>query len=183
QPDSTTTIRETIRVVAGGQQIRHGIDRELPGRYEDARGHVYAVDVRILDVRRDGKPEPYTTIATPSGTRVAIGAPNALLPSGEYTYTLAYQVVGDLGFFPDRDALYWPVTGSDWTIPIGCATATVQLPPDVPRVGIHTSGWIGSEAQPTRQYEGSIDRAGIVSYVADGPLGVGQGLTLSVDWP
>lgn len=183
QPDSTTIIRETIRLVARGQQIRRGIERDLPGRYEDARGHVYTPAIRVLDVRRDGNPEPYTALPTREGTHIAIGAPNAVLPPGEYTYTLAYQVAGNLAFFPDRDSLYWPVTGSEWTVPLDCVTATVQLPPNVPPIGIHTSGWVGPEIQPSQQYRGTIDRAGTVTYVVDGPLGVGRGLTLSVDWP
>jgi hypothetical protein len=183
QPNSTTTVRETIRVVAKGQQILNNLYRDLPSQYEDAQGHVYSVDVRVLDVRRDGKPEQYSTTSIKDGTRVYLGAPNAPLATGDYTYTLTYQVVGDLAFHPDRDALYWPVTGSNWTIPIDCVTATVQLPSEVPRIGIHANGWVGPEDTPSRQVVGTIDRGGVTTFVADGPLGLHQGLTISVDWP
>lgn len=182
-PDATVTVRETIRVLARGQQLVSEIYRDFPSHFQDSRGHVYAPAIQVLDVRRDGMPVSYQTRRLPEGLRVYLGTPDAPLSPGEYTYTLAYRVAGSLGFFADGDQLYWPVTPSRWTVPIDCATATIQVPPGVPTVGIHATGWVGQEDSPDRLIDASVDRSGVITYVAPGPLEGEHGLTASVSWP
>ncbi|HVC34184.1 MAG TPA: DUF2207 domain-containing protein, partial [Chloroflexota bacterium] len=160
QADSTVTVRETLQLTVSGRPLAGGIYRDLPSHYQSAAGHVFDVGISLLDARRDGTAIAHSSVVTADGTRWFLGAPNATLPPGEYTYTLGYQVVGALGFFADRDELYWPDTGSTWIIPIDCATTTVQLPFNVPPGGIQAAGWIGPEAAPTQPEAASVDRSG-----------------------
>ena len=183
EPDSSVVVRETIQLNVVSREISRGISRDLPNRYQDPRGHVHVVDVKVVEVRRDGQSEAYSTTSTPNGIRLTIGSPATVLQPGKYTYTLSYRVAGALGFFPDRDQLYWPATGTRWSVPIDCATVAVRLPFDVPRSGIQADGWLGSEADPARHLTNTIDQAGVITYVVDGPLGQEYGVLVSVAFP
>lgn len=57
--DASMSVTETITVRATGAQIRRGIFRDFPTRYADALRNNYVVDFQVLDVLRDGRPEPY----------------------------------------------------------------------------------------------------------------------------
>jgi hypothetical protein len=53
-PNSSMTVTETIRVVAEGDIIRHGIYRDFPTRYRDEKGNNVVVDFKVVSVARDG---------------------------------------------------------------------------------------------------------------------------------
>ena len=57
--DGGVTVRETIRVSAAGQKIKRGIYREFPTRYRDRFNNRVTVGFTVLEVLRDGRPEPY----------------------------------------------------------------------------------------------------------------------------
>ncbi len=46
------------------------------------------------------------------------------------TVNIEYSVANGTRFFEDHDEFYWNVTGNDWPVPIGQASATVYFPPD-----------------------------------------------------
>ena len=181
--DASLSVRETIRVLARGQQLTTNIFRDFPSHFQDDHGHVYAPVITVLEVNRDGSPVSFVTRHLPEGTRVYLGTPDAPLAPGEYTYTLSYRVVGALGFFADGDQVYWPTTPPLWTVPISCATATVAVPPGAPVIGIRASGWIGPRDAPFTVIQPTIDRSGVVTYVARGPLAYEHELTVAVSWP
>ncbi|MGH2458716.1 MAG: DUF2207 domain-containing protein, partial [Chloroflexota bacterium] len=182
-PDASLSVRETIRVLVRDQQLTTAIFRDFPAHFQDGRGHVYAPVVSAVAVQRDGAAIAFVTRRLPEGTRVYLGFPDAPLAPGDYTYTLTYRVVGALGFFADGDQVYWPTTPPGWTIPIACTTATVSVPPGVPVAGIQASGWIGPEGSPFAEIQPAVDRSGVVTYVAAGPLAYEHELTISVAWP
>ena len=128
QPDGALDVTETIRVRAERGQIRRGIYRDFPTRYTRDDGLYQRAGFKVLDILRDGKPEPYHTEAQAFGVRVYIGDKDVFIPSGVYTYTIHYRTTRQLRFFPDFDELYWNVTGNFWTFPILSAEARVQLP-------------------------------------------------------
>ena len=68
--NGTMTVRETIRVNAEGNRIRRGIYREFPTRYRDRFGNDFKVDFDVLEVRRDGKPEPWHTDKRGNSVRI-----------------------------------------------------------------------------------------------------------------
>ncbi|MBA3487357.1 MAG: hypothetical protein H0T88_09255 [Lysobacter sp.] len=49
---------EQIRVRAEGASIRRGIYRDFPTRYHDHRGNRVVVGFDVVEVRRNGEPEP-----------------------------------------------------------------------------------------------------------------------------
>ena len=182
-PDATLEVRETIKVRALGEQIKRGIYRDFPTRYRDRLGNRYTVDLTILEVQRDGKPEPYHTENMSNGERIYIGERRVVLKPGEYTYLLAYRVTRELGFFPDHDELYWNVTGNGWGFPIDGASATVILPSGIHREAILLDGYTGPQGSLGRAFESSVDAQERANFSTTKPLQPEEGLTIVVSWP
>lgn len=59
--EGDVVVTETIRVLAAGRKIQHGIYRDFPTRYRNNRGNQVVVRFDVLEVRRDDRPEAYHT--------------------------------------------------------------------------------------------------------------------------
>jgi uncharacterized membrane protein YgcG len=179
--DASLTVTETIRVQAAGREIKRGLVRDFPTSYRDHLGNRVQVGFNVLEVLRDGRPEPYHTKAAVNGVQLFIGKKDVFLTPGQYTYTIRYQTDGQLGFFKDYDELYWNVTGHGWTFPILRAEAVVELPPGAKllQYAAYTGGY-GSREQAFRL---SYDAARRPVFTTTRPLGVKEGLTIAVAWP
>jgi uncharacterized membrane protein YgcG len=178
QSDSSMTVTETITYET--EVRRHGIVRNFPTTYHDAHGNTIRVGFKVLEVQRDGKPEPYHLKSATNGERVFIGKPNRYLAPGVYTYTIKYRTDRQLGFFKDHDELYWNVTGNAWEFPILAAEARVELPPggQVLKYAAYT-GRQGEKGRDFQAQAGEND----VRFKTTGALYPGQGLTVVVAWP
>jgi len=134
--DASLTVRETITFMVEGVEINHGIKRDFPTTYTDARGQRVRVGFDVLEVKRDGRPEPYEVLGLGNGKEIKIGSGDIWLERGEHTYEISYRTTRQLGFFDDFDELYWNVTGNGWTFAIDKAKVTIRLPPGA-RIGQH----------------------------------------------
>jgi uncharacterized membrane protein YgcG len=180
--NATMTVTETIRVRAEGVNIRRGIYRDFPTRYEDAFGNDYVVEFQVVSVTRDGASEPWFTEDHSNGMRVYIGDANRMLPSGEHTYALTYRTDRQIGYFEEHDELYWNVTGTDWLFPIDAASAKVSLPAAVPADRLAVEGYTGPFGASGRDYRGEVEVGG--AYIAaTRRLSPREGLTVVVSWP
>jgi uncharacterized membrane protein YgcG len=182
-PDATVTVRETIRVRSAGNSIRHGIFRDFPTQYRDHLGNRFVVGFLVLEVQRDGRPEPFTLETIANGIRVRIGAANFELPPGEYSYSLAYRTNRQLGFFADHDELYWNVTGNAWVFPIERAEATVRLPAAIPRDALHLEAFTGPVGARGADFMASVAGDGTVEFESTRGLESREGLTAVITWP
>ncbi len=178
--DASLTVRETIRVMAEGNEIRRGILRDFPTTFRDRRGVRVVVGFDVMGVTRDGKPEPYALESISNGTRIRIGSADVLLDEGEHSYQITYRTTRQLGFFEDYDELYWNVTGNGWTFAIDAAKVIIRLPPGA-RVGQHAeyTGDQGSQDNFSRVLMASGNQ-----YIAETTrrLGPNQGFTVAVAW-
>lgn len=181
--DASLTVKETIRVKAEGEKIKHGIYRDFPVSYRDVLGNIYVVGFNLKEVFRNGRSEPYNMEGRSNGKRVYIGDKNTLLAPGEYTYTLVYGTDHQLGYFSGYDELYWNVTGNDWDFPIDEATASVELPGDASRHIVSFAGYTGRQGSKEQDFRETADESGIVRFSAARPLDIGEGLTIAVSWP
>ncbi len=181
--DASMLVRETIAVIANGDQIKHGIYRDFPTAYRGKSGKLYRVGFTMLGAQRDGQLEPFHMTKQANGVRIYLGDPNFLLPSGEYTYTLTYQTTRQLGFFTDHDELYWNVTGNGWIFPIDKASATVILPGNIPGDKISVSGFTGAQGSTARELTASVDADGHAQFVTTQPLNANEGLTIVTTFP
>ena len=66
--DGSMDVTETIDVVAEGNRIKRGIFRDFPTTYPGMLGTVVRVPFKVLEVTRDGQPEPYHTESRSNGS-------------------------------------------------------------------------------------------------------------------
>jgi hypothetical protein len=180
--DGGVTVDETILVYSAGGLIRHGIDRELVTRYRDRSGNPHAIELQLLRITRDGQPEPHRLEATADGLRIRLGEPGVVLATGTHVYVLSYRTRRQLGFYQDRDELYWNVTGDRWPLRIEQASAVVRLPEPAARAIRSVVGFAGPPGSTDRSV--LADRRGTAAvFTTRRPLAPGEGLAVAVTWP
>lgn len=181
QADGTLLVRETITVHATGYKIKRGIFRDFPTIYPGPLGLKQKTGFELLEVLRDGEPEPHFTEALDNGVRLYIGDENTYLPDGDYTYTIVYESDWQIRFDRDFDELYWNVTGDGWDFTIDRAEARVTLPAgaEILEVNAYTGGY----GQTGTNYKSAITADNVVQFTTTRPLSPYQGLTISVTWP
>ena len=180
--DGRVTVTETITVLAEGVDIRRGIYRDWPTRYRDRFGN----DVRVVyaprSLARNGRPEPFRTERRGNGVRAWFGSPERLLEPGVHTYAWRYEANRVLGFFDERDELYWNVTGLGWAFPIERASATVRFAFELPEGALDVDGATGPAGARGRAFTAST-QGGRAHFETTAPLSPGEGLTIAVSWP
>ncbi|MGD9387675.1 MAG: DUF2207 domain-containing protein [Gammaproteobacteria bacterium] len=180
--DATMTVSETITVQAEGERVRRGIFRDFPTDYRDRFGNRYRVGFEVLEVRRNGRPEPWHTERRSNGIRVYAGSADRVVEPGRHEYLVRYRTNRQLGFFEDHDELYWNVTGTGWDFPIEAARAVVHLPDTVPAGEIGATAFTGPQGSRERAYQAEV-QGQVVRIAASRPLGPREGLTVVVGWP
>ncbi len=178
--DGSLRVREDIRVVASGFDIKRGIYRDFPTRY---LGGKYEVGFRVIRVLRNGRPENYFTRSISGGVRLFIGRKDVRLRPGVHTYTIEYETDKQLGIFKDHDELYWNVTGNDWIFRMYEVRAVVELPKGVPKDKIRLKAFTGRYGSKGQDYRAWVDRSGRAHFKTTRPLDPKEGLTIVVGWP
>ena len=182
--DASLSVTETIDVVATGSQIKHGIYRDFPTKYRGGFGKVVSVGFKVIKVLRDGQAEPYSIAKRQNGKRIYIGDPNAYVDPGAHEYTIVYQTTRQLGFFEDRDDLYWNVTGNEWAFHIDKVTAEVILPANMPVGKVSADSYTGPQGSESTMAKYSIGPGSPrVLFRTTQVLGLYEGLTIDVSWP
>jgi uncharacterized membrane protein YgcG len=181
--DGSMEVTEIIRVRAEGRQIRRGIYRDFPTDYEDRFGNNYHVRFTPLAVLRNDLAEDFNSQKMDNGFRTYFGSADRFIPHGEHTYTFRYEVDRVLGFFEDKDELYWNVTGNGWSFPIDSASATVSFEFDVAWDDFDLYAYTGVQGWAGQDYRVTIDAKARPLFQTARNLGVSEGLTISVAWP
>lgn len=179
--DGTIAVTEAITVRAEGRQIRRGIYRDFPLRFVDAQGRTRKVDFELVDVTRDGRPEPHFTRRNDRGVRIYAGAESVLLRPGSYTYRFSYVTGRQLRHLPGHIELYWNVTGNEWAFPIRDARATIRLPGAV--APVRWTGYTGRFGERGGDFGAGLDAAGALDFATTRTLQAGEGLTVVVEIP
>src|SRR5690606_2385403 len=175
------SVRETIVVHAEGRQIRRGIYRDFPLRFEDAEGRLRRVGFELLEVRRNGVAEPHFVRRNDRGLRIYIGAEDRLLPPGRHRYELRYSTWRQVRHLPDHTELFWNVTGNEWAFPIEAASAVIRLP-----AGAKPTRWTaytGRAGARGEDWRASLAADGALDVVATRPLAPGEGLSVVAEIP
>ena len=182
--DGSLEVTETITVRAEGVQIRRGIYRDYPIRYEDRFGNDYDVRFEPLTVLRNGQSEDWHTERRGDGVRTYFGSSNRYLEQGEHRYEFRYRLNRMLGYFDQHDELYFNVTGTGWDFPIDEASAAVRFAFDVPGDALKLEGYTGPFGALGNDYSASVDDTiGGARFRVTRPLGQREGLTIVVGWP
>jgi uncharacterized membrane protein len=178
-PDSSLEVTETIEVQFIGSW--QGVFRTIPVEYPGPGGFNYSLFLSDESATegRNGSGAPLRVEKSREGPNLEfrIFVPGAA--DTRRTVSLRYRVRNGLRYFDDHDELYWNVTGNDWTVPIGSASAHVVLPAGVTGVrAAHYTGAYGSRAQDALvEILGSNVTARSVRALA-----YREGLTIVVGW-
>jgi len=181
EPSGLVRIVETIAVVADGDKIRRGIYRDFPTDYVTPAGNRVKVGFSLMDIQRNGRPEPYHTERLKNGMRIYIGDKDVFLEPGLHTYTIVYQTSRQIGFFDGYDELYWNVTGNGWDFPIETASATVVLPEGSSI--LQSSSYTGPQGATGSNAKVTGPEGNEIRFRTTAPLRRGEGLTIAVAWP
>src|ERR1019366_8486825 len=139
QPDSALDVTETIEANFIGEW--HGLYRTIPIEYVTPQGFNYTLFVKLESATdAAGHPLKVESSRERHYLKWKIYVDDAT--DAVRTIILHYRVTNGLKFFEDHDELYWNVTGDEWDVPVGNASAQIFLPPGV--TGIRTSEFTGS---------------------------------------
>jgi uncharacterized membrane protein YgcG len=176
-PDSTLDVTETIDVRFIGAW--NGLLRTIPVEYPGPGGFNYSLFLTDTTAT-EGTNGPSLRIEKSrqgSNTEFKIYVPGA--EDSKHTLVLHYRVKNGLRYFENHDELYWNVTGTDWTVPLGSVTANVVLPVGV--TGARAAEYTG--AYGSRAQDAQVDILGSnVTVQTTRPLAYREGLTLVVGW-
>jgi len=181
--DGSLQVTEHIRVRAEGAQVRRGIYRDFPTRYGDRHGNRVLIGLDVVDVLRNGTPEPWFTERRGNGVRVNTGNDTLLPVPATHLYTLRYRTTRQLGFFGDQDELYWNAIGTGWVFPIETGSVQVRLPQAVPAASMRVDGWTGPQGARGEAYRATTPSAGMATWQLTAPLPPGEGLTVLLSFP
>lgn len=182
-------VTETLSVRVLGDDIRHGIFRDIPTSFPRASGlGRITAPFEVVEVRRDGAPEPYRLESIGGslgrgGVRIRIGNGDVDLPHGVHEYEIHYRTWRWVAFGDDADELYWNVTGNGWDFPILHASARIRLPRPVDASAVTLQAWTGPEGSTESQATDRWEPDATAFFQTDAPLGPREGLTVSVIFP
>jgi uncharacterized membrane protein YgcG len=181
--DGSLDVTERITVRAEGNQIRRGIYRDFPTRYRDRRGNRVVVGFEMLEVLRDGSPEPWFTEGISNGIRINTGNDDFLPVPAEYSYTLRYRTTRQLGFFDGHDELYWNAIGTGWAFPIEGGEVLARLPHPVPVGQMEAEAYTGPQGARGGDYTADLPAPGTARWRLASPLAPGEGFTVVLMFP
>jgi len=181
--DGSLDVTERISVRAEGNSIRRGIYRDFPTRYRDRAGNRVVVGLQVIEVLRDGSPEPWFTERRPNGIRINTGNDDLLPTPAQFTYTLRYRTTRQIGFFDSHDELYWNAIGTGWDFPVESGSVEVRLPRAVPAERMQAEGYTGAQGEQRQDYEARITAPGTARWLLTRPLGPGEGFTIVLVFP
>jgi uncharacterized membrane protein YgcG len=175
-------VTEKIRVIAEGKNIRRGIIRHIPIRWDRQDGKSLTVALHVKEVLRNGAPEEFAVSRAGRNIEIATGSEKRL-PQGEHEFTLKYTVANHFSRFADWDELYWNVTGNEWFFTINQASfrlffrneAGNSIPLTFQSIDVYT-GRTGEKGKAAVIRPDS-------SVITTAPLSPGQGLTVAYTWP
>ena len=177
--DASIKVEERISVLSEGQEIRHGIYRDILLRNWEGRPS----RIEILGARLDGNPVALRGEVITQGKRIYLGDPDRELPPGIHLFSLSYRMSGQVANLRDRDEIYWNVTGNDWTFPIERASCLVLPPGGInPGGNLHVAAYTGPRGSRGTDVGHEVSDKGIL-FTTTRPLEPGEGLTVAVGWP
>ncbi len=176
EPDSSLDVTETIDADFIGAW--HGLYRTIPVEYETPGGFNTSLYIKLVDATDDaGKSLKVETSREGYNLKWKIYVDNAT--DAERIIQLHYIARNGLRFFEDHDELYWNVTGNQWDVPLGNATAQIILPSGV--TGVRAAEYTGAFGSRAQNADVTVS-GNTVQIATTRPLGFHEGLTVVVGW-
>jgi uncharacterized membrane protein YgcG len=173
--DGVVDVRETIRARFTGAW--NGIYRTVPVDYRTPQGFNWTLDLELVGATLDGRALEVERERVRHFVKYKIWVPGAR--DTVRTVVLHYRARNGLRFFADHDELYWNVTGDEWDVPIGAASARITLPAG--GSGIRATAFNGVYGA-TSQEAAVVVEGNTIRVDLPRPLGFHEGLTTVVGW-
>ncbi|MES2097154.1 MAG: DUF2207 domain-containing protein [Pseudomonadota bacterium] len=174
-------VTETITFNVTGDNIHHGINRDIPTSYATSYGQRESVGFALLTVQRDGQPETYEQSNLSNGVRVKIGRADTTIPPGEHVFVIHYRMTRIVHYDATFDELYWNATGTGWDFPIDQATARITLPS--PAKFGNRAAYTGTQGADGKDAAVVDEQPGTITFRTTQPLPVHAGLTVAASFP
>jgi uncharacterized membrane protein YgcG len=183
--DGSLTITETIQIRAMGEIFKRGIVRNFPTTSTDPSSNkVRKHGFEILEITKNGTPEPWFTEESYHYTDIYIGQEDVLLtPNTDYIYTLTYRTTKQLRYFDDFDELYWNVNGNGWDLTFDSIRAIVVLPADAASQVLQYDAYTGYAGDQGKDFKVRQDENGNWIFETTRELQANEGLTIALAWP
>lgn len=117
--NNSATVREYITFTSEHNKIERGLYRTL--------SKDIGTNIKIENLTLDGIKHPYDIEDGENALKINFGTDD-LLEEGKHTYVFTYSLDKVVETTLSHDALFWPVTGSDWVFPIDKASLILTLP-------------------------------------------------------
>lgn len=174
--DASLDVTEALTVHFTGSW--NGIYRSIPVKYRTPAGFNWTLGVSGISATDDqGRSLRVESSRDRHYVKVKMWVPGA--QDVTRTIQLRYHATNGLRFFEEHDELYWNVTGDEWDVPVGMASAQIELPEGSAGVrAISFNGVYGSTAQ-----EAKVETRGTTVRIAmPHALGFREGLTAVIGW-
>lgn len=174
-PDSSVNVTESITVhFIGGPW--HGLYREIPVEYVTPQEMNYSLFLNVTRVTDgSGHDLKYESSRDRHYRKLKIYVDNA--DNSVQTINIQYTVSDALRFFEDHDEFYWNITGDEWDVPIGSASASISLP--VEAKNIRANVFTGRFRSHGTDAEAEVTGNGVDVHTT-GSLAYHEGITVSV---
>lgn len=174
--DGTIDVLESIRAKFTGSW--NGIYRKVPVEYRTAQGFKWTVRLDLV-AATDGEGQALRTETSREGHFVQY---KMWIPGAEdavRSVVLRYRVRNALRFFEDHDELYWNITGDEWDVALGDASAVIELPAGA--TGVRATAFNGVYGSTAREADVAIE-GGVVRITMPRKLEFREGLTAVLGW-
>ena len=172
QMDMTETIEVNF------ETPRRGIYRVIPLEYQtEDEGMVRRIEITNVFVT-DEADRPLTThIESTDLTNIRVGDPEIYL-TGTQIYKIHYTVSGALNAFETTDAMYWDITGTEWSAVPKTVSALVRLPEPVDPANLTSACYTGTYGSTEQNCVVEEQTDGTVSFTTQNNF-----LTVAVEFP
>ncbi len=174
-------VTEDIEVFANNVLINHGIYRDIPLYGHAPLGLLRKYPIKILEVWKDGEPEPWHTDNETMSLRVYAGSQDITLNPGMYRYRFQYQVEEALTVVSNTAELYWNAIGTEWDFPIEKAEVMIKLPFESQQEVLYQRAFHGLQGETNSNYDYQKNWNTLV-YKLKEDLGRNKGLTVKIIW-
>jgi len=161
--------------------IQRGIVRTFPISYKTPAGLYNNTTMKVLSVKRNGKPEPWFTRRHLNGIHLYTGEKAQFLDEGFHTFIIEYETENQLYFGSAFDEINWNVTGNGWNFEISKASCSIEIPGGHIHQASCFHGLYGSKEQPCNFTFDTVTSQ--IHFTCIPPIQPGEGFTVLVSWP
>ncbi len=177
EPQGQLRVVEHLVVDFDGEW-HHGIYRDIPVLYRTTF-FLQSLGLRVVNVKRNGEPEPFRTFQWGTQLRIRMGSPIQVVTKVQ-DYRIEYTIQRGLDFYRDRSELYFNVVGDQWSVPIQrVSVVVIPTSPIKPKGALAYLGF--PKGTQTTLAPGEI-RPDRVTWDT-GPVMPGQAFTLQIVYP